>query len=353
MALGILYSNPGLPVQYSLDSDPTVFNWGGTNAEIGSILYRTDAPTIYRKSGPNTTDWTIQASSFSGSVPAANSVLKSNGTGIVASQMTDDGTNISIPGTVSIGNINVQELINGPTFQAFAIPSTSYAFGEVNREEISGVVPSFPADLFVHVIRNSATADTTTHTQTSGGMAIEVTGSRSAGANNMINTALECIAQNAQQNRAIHVGAGDFLFDGGGAITQNTGTAFFAGTFLAALGTIFAESNGADAIDISGTPTHAIKMRKAASIIDVQNPSSPATASSLTIANSSAAFTLIVGGPIRLTSATGVLWTSGAGTPEGAVTAPVGSIFSRTDGGAGTSFYVKESGAGNVGWVAK
>lgn len=49
----------------------------------------------------------------------------------------------------------------------------------------------------------------------------------------------------------------------------------------------------------------------------------------------------------------GVFWTSGSGTPEGNVTAPVGSIYSRSDGGAGTSFYVKESGTGNTGWVAK
>ena len=44
---------------------------------------------------------------------------------------------------------------------------------------------------------------------------------------------------------------------------------------------------------------------------------------------------------------------SGSGSPEGAVTAPVGSIFLRSDGGAGTSFYVKESGTGNTGWIAK
>lgn len=43
----------------------------------------------------------------------------------------------------------------------------------------------------------------------------------------------------------------------------------------------------------------------------------------------------------------------GAGTPEGVITAPVGSTFQRTDGGAGTSFYVKESGTGNTGWVGK
>jgi hypothetical protein len=43
----------------------------------------------------------------------------------------------------------------------------------------------------------------------------------------------------------------------------------------------------------------------------------------------------------------------GAGTPEGAVTAGIGSTWRRTDGGAGTSFYVKESGTGNTGWVGK
>lgn len=43
----------------------------------------------------------------------------------------------------------------------------------------------------------------------------------------------------------------------------------------------------------------------------------------------------------------------GSGTPEGSVTAPVGASYHRTDGGAGTSLYVKESGAGNTGWVAK
>lgn len=43
----------------------------------------------------------------------------------------------------------------------------------------------------------------------------------------------------------------------------------------------------------------------------------------------------------------------GAGTPEGVVTAPIGSTFHRTDGGAGTSLYVKQSGVGNTGWVGK
>lgn len=42
----------------------------------------------------------------------------------------------------------------------------------------------------------------------------------------------------------------------------------------------------------------------------------------------------------------------GAGSPEGAVTASVGTLYERTDGGSGTSAYIKESGAGNTGWTA-
>ncbi len=48
-----------------------------------------------------------------------------------------------------------------------------------------------------------------------------------------------------------------------------------------------------------------------------------------------------------------VSWRQGTGSPEGVLTAPIGSLYSRTDGGAVTSFYVKESGTGNTGWVAK
>jgi hypothetical protein len=50
---------------------------------------------------------------------------------------------------------------------------------------------------------------------------------------------------------------------------------------------------------------------------------------------------------------TGILIVTCVGSPEGAVTAPPGSIALRTNGGAGTGHYVKESGTGNTGWVAK
>jgi len=46
-------------------------------------------------------------------------------------------------------------------------------------------------------------------------------------------------------------------------------------------------------------------------------------------------------------------WTSGSGSPEGALSAVVGSMYTRTDGGAGTTLYVKETGSSSTGWVAK
>jgi hypothetical protein len=44
----------------------------------------------------------------------------------------------------------------------------------------------------------------------------------------------------------------------------------------------------------------------------------------------------------------------GSGSPNSNVTANIGSVYRRTDGGASTTLYVKESGSGtNTGWVAK
>jgi hypothetical protein len=42
----------------------------------------------------------------------------------------------------------------------------------------------------------------------------------------------------------------------------------------------------------------------------------------------------------------------GSGSPEGAVVASVGTLFLRTNGGASTTLYVKESGNGTTGWRA-
>ncbi len=58
-------------------------------------------------------------------------------------------------------------------------------------------------------------------------------------------------------------------------------------------------------------------------------------------------------GQFQFLTTSGPIEKWGTGTPEGVVSASVGSVFHRTDGGAGTCLYIKESGTGNTGWVAK
>lgn len=80
-------------------------------------------------------------------------------------------------------------------------------------------------------------------------------------------------------------------------------------------------------------------------------PSSVTISNETTLGNSSTTNTRIFGA-LTLAS-TGITWSAGSGSPEGVVTAPPGSFHSNTTGGAGTTLYVKETGTGNTGWVAK
>lgn len=43
---------------------------------------------------------------------------------------------------------------------------------------------------------------------------------------------------------------------------------------------------------------------------------------------------------------------TGAGSPEGVITASIGALYMRNDGGSGTTLYSKTSGTGNTGWSA-
>lgn len=54
-----------------------------------------------------------------------------------------------------------------------------------------------------------------------------------------------------------------------------------------------------------------------------------------------------------LDQVTNLLVHYGVGSPEGVITAGIGSVYYRTNGGAATTLYIKESGTGNTGWVAK
>lgn len=59
------------------------------------------------------------------------------------------------------------------------------------------------------------------------------------------------------------------------------------------------------------------------------------------------------GGAIEYHTTSEVIWTSGEGSPEGSIVAPKGSLYTRTNGAAGETLYVKQTGAGNTGWVVK
>lgn len=82
-----------------------------------------------------------------------------------------------------------------------------------------------------------------------------------------------------------------------------------------------------------------------------RNPSTGANVDNPIIVSSSTG-NVILANDLEMTSG-GPILTVGSGSPESVVTADVGSIYMRTDGGASTSIYVKESGTGNTGWVAK
>lgn len=70
-------------------------------------------------------------------------------------------------------------------------------------------------------------------------------------------------------------------------------------------------------------------------------------------ANLSAGIISSNSGRINMSSSGTFAIRSGAGSPEGVITATPGSLYMRTDGDAVTSLYVKGTGTGNTGWVAK
>jgi hypothetical protein len=56
----------------------------------------------------------------------------------------------------------------------------------------------------------------------------------------------------------------------------------------------------------------------------------------------------------QITMGVGIKLSAGAGSPNGIVTGNPGDLYVSTAGGAGTTLYVKESGANtNTGWIGK
>ena len=85
---------------------------------------------------------------------------------------------------------------------------------------------------------------------------------------------------------------------------------------------------------------------------DVRGTSS-STGSALRVRNSTPTTLFQIDNNGDVTLFNGVKLVTGSGSPEGVVTAPTGSMYLNTAGGASTTLYVKTSGSGNTGWTAK
>jgi hypothetical protein len=128
--------------------------------------------------------------------------------------------------------------------------------------------------------------------------------------------------------------AGIAQFSVGGTLNSNSGTQFGA-----IITPALSQTSTAGYTCLLINPTETTTGSGTKRLIDAQ-------------VGSSSKFTVDNTGTVSI-SGTAATIRAGAGSPEGAVTANVGSMYTRTDGGAGTTLYVKESGTGNTGWVAK
>jgi hypothetical protein len=77
----------------------------------------------------------------------------------------------------------------------------------------------------------------------------------------------------------------------------------------------------------------------------------PVTDNTQTLGTASLRWSTLFANSIQIGS--GPTISTGSGSPEGNVTAPIGSLYTNTTGGASTTLYVKTSGSGNTGWTAK
>lgn len=103
--------------------------------------------------------------------------------------------------------------------------------------------------------------------------------------------------------------------------------------------------------DGTSAPTLSI-VRRGAGALGVTANLLPSTKESNSLGISGFEWREVFAAKYMFTSTVGAFY--GAGTPEGVVAAGVGSTYHRTDGAAGASLYVKESGAATAnGWVAK
>jgi hypothetical protein len=108
--------------------------------------------------------------------------------------------------------------------------------------------------------------------------------------------------------------------------------------------------NGIYTVNASGAPTRSLDFDESA-----ESLSGTLVVVSEGTSNKDSIWLLTTNAPITLGTTALVFFPvhmQGSGTPESAVTAPVGATYVNTSGSTGTTFYRKESGTGNTGWSA-
>ncbi len=258
-------------------------------------------------------------------------------------------TAVTAPGTLAVaGNTTLgdstsadQTTVNGLVIQTSTAAASSGA--KFTKTTVGSTTSRIPA---VHGVNNGS-YDTTASELHAAAVFGECNASISAGAN-----ALHCSGVYGYDNSASNA-TDRYAVRGEVASTSTGGTNIFAGGFVNLSGVnatkfgISASATGDNGTKFgghfgaSGTGTNwALYTTLGDVALNVSGGDTYAYAS------------LAVTDEIKTGGTTGPQWSSGTGTPEGAVTAVVGSIFSRTNGSTDTTLYRKETGAGNTGWVA-
>lgn len=135
-------------------------------------------------------DGTVTCQTVS-SFSTANAIPRGNGTGLVASGLTDDGTTISASRRVVISNTG--------TTGALGVTQASSASTTNNLGAIA--------------VTHSGTVDTTASSMNAFGIIAQVTATRSAGANDLNNIAIYANATGAQNNEAIRADNGNVVLN--------------------------------------------------------------------------------------------------------------------------------------------
>lgn len=321
---------------------------------------------------------------FTGAASAGDSIV------------SDDGTTISIGGKLGIVGASPsgsqQAWITGTgtaiTTMLYLLANDVGHVGVVGNNEAIGLV----ADI-------RSTFNTTAGDATARGIEVDVNSTRASGTNQLINIGVSANVSGGTTNYSFYGVAGTLRNDGpttlgtlsctdltangvvtlvgtAGSSLNLTGTASISGTTsLGGICTVAGELKLGSELHLFGFPSATeidIYAKEANGAGGTRNVNIDASGSGVVRINSNAdgiaksgtgGLEVYAGNNSTtkwldvkgtgIATVGGAKWSSGNGTPEGVVTGNVGDLFSRLDGGATTTLYVKTSGTGNTGWTAK